>query len=68
MFQIENIDMELIRRLYLAAKTAVRDAETSPEGTLLYSNDFKTLEMAVNFLREREIFNPLMEEQNNVPS
>jgi hypothetical protein len=63
MFQIENIDMELIRRLYLAAKTAVRDAETSPEGTLLYSNDFKNLETAVNFLREREILRPLIMEE-----
>jgi hypothetical protein len=63
MFQIENIDMELIRRLYLTAKTAVRDAEESPEGTLLYSNDFRALEMAVNFLREREILRPLMVEK-----
>jgi hypothetical protein len=29
--QIENTDMELIQRLYFAAKTAVRDAEESPE-------------------------------------
>jgi hypothetical protein len=66
MFQIEQADMALIRRLYSAAKTIVRDAEESPEGVLLYSNDFRTLEMAVNFLREREIFRPLMEEQNDV--
>jgi hypothetical protein len=62
MFQIEKTDMALIQRLYSAAKTAVRDAEESPEDVLLYSNDFRALEMAVNFLREREIFNPVIGE------
>lgn len=62
MFQIEDVDMELIRRLYFAAKTAVIDAEESPEGVLLYSNTFRTLEKTVNFLREREAFNPIIGE------
>lgn len=62
MFQIEQSDMELIRRLYSAAKIVIRKAEESSEGVLSYSNDFRDLELAVNFLREREILNPLMEE------
>jgi hypothetical protein len=63
MVQIEQTDIELIRRLYFAAKKAVRDAEESPEGALLFNNDFKDLELAVNFLREREINRPLMTEE-----
>jgi hypothetical protein len=55
---------KLQERLYLAALKLVQEAEESPEGVTLPSVAFYDLEIAVNFIRERQAmttFEGLME-------
>lgn len=53
-----SLDMALIQKLYSAALKLVQEADESPKGISLPSNQFKELEIAVNFLRERQILHP----------
>lgn len=55
---------ELYQRLYLAALKLVQKADESSEGVTLPSDAFRDLEIAVNFVRERQAittFEGLME-------
>jgi hypothetical protein len=45
---------KLQERLYLAALKLVQEAEESPEGVTLPGDTFRDLEIAVNFIREKQ--------------
>lgn len=53
-----DLDIALIQRLYSAALKVVQEADESPKGVTLPSDHFRELELAVNFLRERQILHP----------
>lgn len=45
---------KLQERLYLAALKLVQEADESPEGITLPGDVFRDLEIAVNFIKERQ--------------
>lgn len=53
-----DLDIALIQRLYFAALKVVQEADESPKGVTLPGNHFRELELAVNFLRERQTLHP----------
>lgn len=53
-----ELDTALMKRLYISALKVVQEADESPKGASIPGDAFRELEIAVNFLRERQILNP----------